>query len=151
MRLVPRSRLPVAVLLCLLGAAAVGHWLYWLLVPASGWDVTDSAVGAMVFLFAPPAAAGVALVVGGGLMARWVVPGRIIATVGLGLAILYAVYWAAFVIMALEACAALPGGCGREWRIIAAAALALAVAVYLLIAVWRIGASRARPETASSG
>jgi hypothetical protein len=127
--------LPIAAALLVLGAAAVGHWLYWLLQPATGWDVTDGATGAAVFLFAPTALAGAALVVGGGLMFRAVAAGRVVATVGLGLSVLFALYWGIAVLASLGECGALARGCGREWGHIGWSALALAVALYCLVAV----------------
>jgi hypothetical protein len=143
MRPVPRSPKPIAVLLTLFGAAALGHWLYWLLLPATGWDVTDSAKGAMVFLFAPSALAGLLLAVGGGLLMRRLDAGRAVATGGLGLAIVYALYWLAVSGAALGTCAGRAAECSRAGQAVAIAAVAGAVAVYLILAVW--GSRRARP------
>jgi hypothetical protein len=139
MRLAPRSRIPVVAALVLLGAAAAAHWIYWLTRPTSDipGNIGDSAVGFFVLIYMPSALAGIAAIVGGGLMLRWLRAGQIVATIALSVAILHAAYWFAVNLALLGECAKLPRGCGDEWENIGWGAAGLVVSAYLVVAVWQ--------------
>jgi hypothetical protein len=83
----------------------------------------------------PLAAAGVVAVVASLLVMRRSLVGRVMALVSVSVMALYSIVPMAKGLLA--GCGAFSRACAEEWQSIGWAALGLALAVYLLVAIWK--------------
>jgi hypothetical protein len=154
MRFFPRSRLIMALVLAVLGAAAIWSWLQWTLL--SRMDDTPDNVGntaiAILFLLTlPGAVAGLIALVGAALLPWRPRSGGVLGTVALAIAILHALFFGAGNIGLLGECSKLPRGCGDEWQNIGWSAAGLLLSAYLVVALLKVSGLAGQARSAGSG
>ena len=141
----PRSPRVLALMLLALIGASVWSWLRWALnaLPAMSDtpdDIGNTAIAVLFALYlAPSVVAALLAVAGAALLAplRRPLAGAICGTVALAVVILQAVVVVGANIAQLLVCRDIARPCSDEWHSIGWTALGLALAGYLLAAVWK--------------
>jgi len=156
MRIFPRSRLVIALMLLTLIGVSVWSWFHWALnalPPMSDTpdDIGNTAIAVLFVLYlAPSVAAALVALAGAALLAalRRPLAGAICGTVALMVVILQAVYFGGANIAGLLVCRDMSRPCSDEWQNIGWAAAGLVLSVYLIIALWKANSTSARVRSA---
>ena len=148
MSLFPRSRLLVAAVLAVIGAAGIWSWTRWAFMPMDDTpdNIGNTAVAFFFLLSLPAAVAGALAGLGAALLPWRMMAGRVVGTIALGIGVFYALALGADNLFGFDACSQLPRGCGDEWRNVGWAAGALALSAYLIVALWKVRERAAEPK-----